>query len=55
MSYIEEKEKALKNKIIPQTKKDDFEAFWQSEVSALREIPLEITRTKLDLPYKTNL
>lgn len=53
MSYIEEKEKVLKNKIIPQTKKDDFEAFWQSEVSALREIPLEITRTKLDLPYKT--
>jgi len=53
MSYIEEKEKELMGKVIPQNKKDDFESFWKNAVSNLRSIPLEIERKKLDLPYKT--
>lgn len=53
MSYIEKNIEILKTKIIPQTKKEDFDAFWKNEVEMLRKIPLEITRKELDLPYKS--
>lgn len=49
--YSKEKEKQLKQEIIPQNKKPDFEKFWEDEVSKLRRIPLKIERKKLDTPY----
>ena len=52
MSFIEDKEIELQGKIIPQTKKADFEEFWQAQVAALRAIPLQIKRKKLDTPYR---
>ena len=51
MSYISEKEAILKNKIIPQTKKEDFEQFWKDNVNTLRKIPLKYTKTKIKTPY----
>ena len=51
MSYIDEQEAILKTKIYPQTKKPDFEAFWQRAVAELRKAPLFITRERLCTPY----
>lgn len=51
MSYISEKEAILQKKIIPQTKKLDFEEFWTNQVKALREKPLKFTKTKIKTPY----
>lgn len=51
MSYISEKEAILKTKIIPQTKKPDFEEFWAKSVAQLRAAPLEVRREKLKTPY----
>ena len=53
MSYISRKEELYKNQIIPQTMEDDFVAFWQGEVEAMRNVPLVVKRKELDLPYKT--
>ena len=53
MVYTDKKEQALKNKIIPQTAKEDFEEFWKQAVGALRQVPISFTREKLVLPYKT--
>ena len=53
MNYIEQKEELLKTQIIPQTKEADFEAFWEGEIHALREVPLSVKRRELALPYKT--
>ena len=50
--YAEQKEQNLKERIIPQNKQPDFEAFWKEQVEALRKIPVEYTRKKLDLPYE---
>ena len=51
MSYLSEQEEILKKKIIPQDAKEDFEAFWRSNVQWLRTIPLQIKRKKLVTPY----
>ena len=51
MSYISEKEAVLKTRIIPQTKKEDFEQFWLDNVKKLRSKPLEFTKTKIKTPY----
>ena len=51
MSYIEDKETLLKAKVIPQTKREDFEAFWQKAVADMRAVPLTYTRDKIDTPY----
>jgi cephalosporin-C deacetylase len=51
MSYISEKEAILKTKIIPQTKKEDFEEFWLENVKKLRAKPLEFTKNKIKTPY----
>jgi len=51
MSYISEKEALLKTKIIAQTKKPDFEEFWERAVAQLRAIPLEVRREKMKTPY----
>ena len=51
MSYVSEREAILKNKVIPQTKKADFEEFWAENVKKLRAIPLEFTKTKIKTPY----
>ena len=51
MSFISEQEAALKNKIYPQTKKPDFEAFWQRSVDTLRAVPLQVERRRLPTPY----
>jgi len=51
MSYISEKEAILKTKIIPQTKKPDFEEFWAKSVAQLRAVPLEVRREKMKTPY----
>lgn len=51
MEYVAKKEKALQNKIIPQTKRADFEEFWASQVNALRQKPLKVTKQKITTPY----
>lgn len=51
MNYCDNKEKALKNTIIPQNYNDDFFDFWKAQVTALRSVPLSFTREKLALPY----
>ena len=51
MSYTKEREIELMKQVIPQTKKDDFDAFWDEKVKKLREIPIEIEREKLETPY----
>ena len=53
MTYAERREEKLKAQIIPQTKEEDFEEFWENSVAELRKIPLKIERKLLDLPYKT--
>lgn len=53
MNYCETKENSLKNSIIPQNSQADFAEFWQTQIAFLRTIPLSVSRTKLDLPYKT--
>lgn len=53
MTYCESKENELKSTVIPQNAKPDFQTFWQEQISLLRSVPLSVTRTKLDLPYKT--
>ena len=50
-NFINAKESVLKNKVIPQTKKADFETFWAEALAQLRAVPIQITRTKLDTPY----
>jgi len=52
MYFEQQKAAELETKILPQTKKADFEAFWSAQVEALRKVPLEYTREKLDLPYE---
>lgn len=52
MYYEQQKAAELEKKVIPQTKKADFEEFWKTQVEALRKIPLQYTREKLDLPYE---
>lgn len=51
-NFVSEQEAALQNQVIPQTKKADFKEFWLNAVEKMREVPLEITRKKLDLPYE---
>ena len=51
MSYAEERENALVNKVIAQTKKPDFEEFWQRSVAQMRSVPIQIKRKKLETPY----
>lgn len=42
--YIKRREEALKGKVIPQTKRADFEQFWADSVAMLRAVPLKVTR-----------
>lgn len=51
MTFIEQKEEALKHKIIPQTAREDFEDFWQEAIRAMRAVPLSYTREKIKTPY----
>ena len=51
MTYIEKHEEALKGKIIPQTKREDFEEFWRKAVADMRAVPLSYTREKIETPY----
>lgn len=44
--YIQQKEEQLKKKIIGQTKREDFEAFWSQSVAQLREVPLQVERRR---------
>ena len=50
--YLKKHEEKLKKMIIPQTKKADFEAFWEKEVAGLRAVPLKIQRTPMKTPYE---
>ena len=49
--YVAEKEEKLKNEVIAQNMKPDFEDFWKSEVEKMRRVPLKVKRTKLETPY----
>ena len=51
MEDTKQKEEALKTKVIPQSKKEDFEQFWADAVAQLRRVPLEYTRKKLETCY----
>lgn len=51
MNYINEKEEDLKKRVIPQTKKPDFEEFWQRQVEFLRSVPIKYTKTKMKTPW----
>jgi len=50
--FIKEKEKELQGQVIPQTKKEDFEAFWQAQVAQLRTVPIQVKRKKMETPYQ---
>lgn len=52
MTYEQERELELQKKVIPQTMKPDFAQFWQEQVAQLRQVPIKITREKLDMPYE---
>jgi len=52
MKYSDDHETALKSNIIAQTMNDDFTAFWETQIAALRAIPVEFQREKLDFPYE---
>lgn len=49
--YIMEKEAILKNKVIAQTKREDFEQFWAEAVAQLRAVPLKVERKEITTPY----
>lgn len=51
MHYEANWEVTLKSQVIPQTKPEDFEAFWLAETQKLRSIPIQITRKRLVTPY----
>jgi len=51
MQYEAKWEENLKNKVLPQTMPEDFEAFWLAETEKLRSIPLKIERKRLEMPY----
>lgn len=51
-TYEINREEELKKKVIPQTKRDDFEAFWKANVEQLRQKPIEIKREVLKTPYE---
>ena len=51
MSYINAREKELKEMITPQNMNEDFESFWVSEVEKMRAVPLKVERKKLKTPY----
>lgn len=44
--YNKRREEILKGKVIPQTKREDFEQFWADSVAQLRAIPLKVTRSE---------
>lgn len=50
--YVLEKEEQLKKKIWAQTKRPDFEEFWEKSVAQMREVPLQIQRTPYKTPYE---
>lgn len=52
MSFVAEKEQELKGKVIAQTKKEDFESFWQEQVAKMRAVPLQVKRKKLETNYR---
>lgn len=51
MYYEMRKEAELKNQIHPQYKPADFEEFWTSNIAALKAIPIEYTREKIETKY----
>lgn len=52
MGYIEYREGLLTNQIIAQNKKEDFEAFWEKQIAALRAEPVTINKELLSTPYE---
>lgn len=52
MDYRKDKEIQLAAKVIPQTKRDDFETFWDAQLALLRAIPVSYHRTRLTTPYE---
>ena len=52
MTYEQEKEQELQKKVMPQTMKPDFKEFWEKGVAQLRQVPIQIKRKKLDMPYE---
>ena len=52
MTYVQEQEAILQKQVYPQTKRPDFETFWQKNVEMLRSIPIELHREKLETPYE---
>ena len=44
--YNKRREEALKGKVIPQTKREDFEQFWADSLAQLRAVPLKVTRSE---------
>jgi len=49
--FVAEKVEAVRKKIIDQTKKADFEAFWEKNVAEMRKVPLKVERTRMESPY----
>lgn len=50
--FIRQKEEMLKKKVWAQTKRPDFEQFWEEAVAQLRAVPIEIKRKKIHTPYE---
>lgn len=52
MTYEQERELELQKKVAPQTMKPDFKEFWEKNIAQLRQVPIQIKRKKLDMPYE---
>lgn len=52
MTYEQEVELQLQKKVAPQTMKPDFKEFWEAGVAQMRQVPIQIKRTKLETPYE---
>lgn len=50
--FIQKKEESLKKKIYDQTKREDFEEFWEKAVAQMRAVPLQVKRWKKETPYE---
>ena len=50
MSFLEERIEELSKYIPPQTKRDDFDAFWESTIQQAKSVPLHAKAEKIDYP-----
>lgn len=53
--YTKQREEILKTRVIPQTKREDFESFWAEALAQLRAVPLQVERKPITTPFDKTL